>query len=306
MHRLAELQSGFCAYLLSPPGPPGDTDLIGAVPDRGMPAVHRLGVYKNNVYARLIDALADTFPAVQRLVGKDFFRHAAIEFLTRNPPHSSTLIGYGAEFPDFLSAFPPARSIPYLTDVARLEQLYLEAYHSKDARAGTGRDLAPWIRGDIGAAVVTLHPSARLMRSAFPVSRIWEVNCQDEPIEGKVTIEGGAEHLLIIRPETLVEVRRLHPAAYAAVEALAKERSLDEARLAAARIDPGMPLDEHLESLARGATFCLRKQRRRHAEKIAESAKTELRETRFREPTLMETLVRETESGETGTRAGRR
>ena len=42
----------------------------------GVPA-RRFGVYRNNVYAGLIDVLAGRFPVVARLVGEEFFRAMA-------------------------------------------------------------------------------------------------------------------------------------------------------------------------------------------------------------------------------------
>ncbi|MEO8121927.1 MAG: DNA-binding domain-containing protein, partial [Rhodoferax sp.] len=40
----------------------------------------RFAVYRNNVMVSLIDALADTYPVVQELVGEEFFRAMARVF----------------------------------------------------------------------------------------------------------------------------------------------------------------------------------------------------------------------------------
>ena len=69
----ARAQSAFADALLDParPCPPGLRTWNGSDPAR------RLAVYRNNVVSSLIDALADTFPVVQRLVGTEFFRAMA-------------------------------------------------------------------------------------------------------------------------------------------------------------------------------------------------------------------------------------
>ena len=61
------------------------------------------------------------FPVVCRLVDHPFFAYAAHEFLRDHPPRSRCLAEYGGGFPDFLAAFEPCSSLPYLADVARFE-----------------------------------------------------------------------------------------------------------------------------------------------------------------------------------------
>jgi len=94
------------------------------------------------------------------------------------------------------------------------------------------------------------------MASPFPVSRIWEVNVRSSTIDGKLRIPGGAENLLIVRPRATVEVRRVSRGAYAALAALEKSCSINDALAAGAEADPGTDLGRHLLSLADGETFC--------------------------------------------------
>jgi len=261
MQPLANLQADFADFLLAPPQRAATASLADCVSPGGAPAEQRLAVYKNNVHSQLVDALAATFPAVERLVGGEFFRYAAREYVGIHPPRRPTLLGYGDRFPEFLGRFPPATTVPYLPDVARLEMLYLEAYHAAEAevldadqftaRLSTGED-------DTGLA---LHPSARLMQSNFPVSRIWELNRQADTLQGKTTIPGEAEHLLIIRPQAMVEVRRLSRGTYAALSALDRGRPLEAALAAGERSEPGIDLIHDLTSLAEGQTFLLTENR---------------------------------------------
>jgi hypothetical protein len=255
MPSLSELQRSFGAFLASPAGQRPDERLTGAVRAHGLETERRLAVYKNNVYARLIEALAATYPAVARLVGEDFFRFAAREYVVSHPATQRTLIGYGDGFADFLAAFEPAASVPYLPDVARLEHLYLEAYHAAEAEPLTRDRLEALVRDPSTERSVALHPSARLMSSRFPVSRIWEINVREEPIEGRVSIAGDAEHLLIIRPRATVEVRRLSRGAFVAVSAMRKGRGYAEALDAGSSADAVTDLHEHLLSLAAGESF---------------------------------------------------
>lgn len=149
--------------------PSGLTTWNGSDPAR------RFAVYRNNVMVSLIDALADTFPVTQELVGEDFFRAMARRFALAHPPRSRILAYYGQEFPAFVAAFPPAVAVPYLADVARLEMLRVLAYHAADAEV-LGMD-------EIGVALAdeatlpglrfVLHPSVAVLPSQFAVVALW-------------------------------------------------------------------------------------------------------------------------------------
>ncbi len=206
----------------------------------------------------MIDALADTFPAVFRLVGEPFFRFAAREFASAHPPRRrSTLTTYGVSFPGFLRDFEPAAPVPYLADVALLEYSYLSAYHAAEAT----RPIRPGLEGAAAEdrpPRLALHPSARLMTSPYPVSRIWEVNRRRAAIEGKLRFSHEREHLLVIRPDATVEVRRVSRAAWAALLTIRQGSGYDAALEAGVRADPQCDVEGELDALAAGGTFCLK------------------------------------------------
>lgn len=256
MLTLTDLQRSFTEFLLSSPGTRPNPALCNAIREQTVPTERRLAIYKNNVYTQLIAALRDSYPAVHRLTGAEFFRFAATEYLMAHPPRSPTLLAYGENFPRFLDEFEPASSVPYLPDVARLEQLYLESYHAAEAMPLPRSAFAKYLSEGTARPDLRLHPSARLMTSPFPVSRIWEVNVQSSIIDGKQRIPGGAEYLLIVRPRATVEVRRVSRGTHAALAALEQGFSINEVLAAGAEVDPGIDLGQHLLSLADGETFC--------------------------------------------------
>jgi hypothetical protein len=92
------------------------------------------------------------------------------------------------------------------------------------------------------------------MCSAHPVSRIWEANVSGRPIKG-LKIPSRAEHLLIIRPRAMVEVRRVSPGALAVLGGLRQGRSIAEAFGAGRAVAPSEDLASQLMSLARSETF---------------------------------------------------
>ena len=82
----------------------------------------RFAVYRNNVMVGLVSALEARFPATRKIVGEDFFKGAAKLFAATQPPRSPLMMFYGDAFPSYLAGFEPAREVPYLADVARLDR----------------------------------------------------------------------------------------------------------------------------------------------------------------------------------------
>lgn len=136
----------------------------------------RFAVYRNNVVVSLIEALADTYPVVREVVGAEFFTAMARLFATRHPPAHPVLAFYGGGFAAFIKGFEPARSVPWLADVARLEWLRVQAFHAADAAA---IDSAPWFSrtaadpGVLAASSLRLHPSVGVLVSAWAVVSLW-------------------------------------------------------------------------------------------------------------------------------------
>lgn len=247
---LRDYQAAMTGYVTSPPGPDVPAAMCDLLGRDASYAEKRFNIYKNNFYSRLVDALRDTFPAVVRLVGDEFFRFAAQEYAARTPPRVATLLTYGEAFAEFLASFPPASGIPYLADVAKLEFLYLEAYHAPDPE---------WRNQDLIASGAdgirpVLHPSARFLTSPFQASRIWELNRSDAPFDNVILPE-LREYLLVIRPGREVEVRRLRFGAYAALLAFANGASVAEARKETEWAEPGLDFVLHYAALAGSGTF---------------------------------------------------
>src|SRR2546427_2606734 len=107
--------------------------VCAAVVADGFAAAERLRIYPTPCRSTLIEALRMTYPAVERLVGRDFFDMAAARYAGTHPPQSGYLNEYGGEFPEFLAAFGPASELPYLADVARFEWALGVAANAADA-----------------------------------------------------------------------------------------------------------------------------------------------------------------------------
>jgi hypothetical protein len=227
MGELSDLQRDFAAAILTAKEavPAPLTRKSGGTPDR------RFGIYRNNVYASLIDVVQDRFPVVARLVGDKFFRAMARLYVEKEPPRSAVLLRYGESFPAFVAGFAPAGSVPYLADIAALEWAWHAAYHAADATPLPLDELAR-IGANPADAALTLHPSLGLVSSAFPIVTIHELHAgTSDPPQTKLDAE--AEDALVLRPQLDVEIRRLPPGAVIFIEALRDGGSIGEAAAAA-------------------------------------------------------------------------
>jgi len=200
----------------------------------------RFNIYRNNVFVSLTEALISRFPVCHSLVGDEFFRAMARVFIELSPPRSPILMSYGDDFGDFIETFPPARSLPYLGDVARLEAAHTRAYHAADASPLTVDELAALASCAWEHVRIAFHPSTQIVRSSYPVVAIWEAHVLAEPSSPiNVSIP---EDALVSRPELNVEVHRLPPGAAVFILGLMGGALLGEAADEAAVADPRFDL----------------------------------------------------------------
>ncbi|MEX0807692.1 MAG: DNA-binding domain-containing protein [Dongiaceae bacterium] len=220
---LRELQSRFTAALLG-----GDLESIAPyVQTDPLAAVERLHIYRNHTRISLAAALADNFPVTRRLVGGEFFEATAKRFVAAHPPSEPCLTAYGAGFPDFLTRFEPARTLPYLADVARLEWLRIDVTYTAPDRAldlAALGALSPVVQETLTLA---LGQSVRLQASLYPVDRIWHAN--QEPDVPAIDLNEGGCRLLIWANADGCRIERLTPGAHAFFDSASRGRTLAQA-----------------------------------------------------------------------------
>ncbi|WP_202899060.1 putative DNA-binding domain-containing protein [Ahrensia sp. 13_GOM-1096m] len=240
----------FAAGMLNPAAPKPD-EIIGP---NGKAADKRYNVYRNNVTVSLINAVADIYPAVQKIVGEEYFRAMAREYVRAHPPKSPLLFLYGQDFGNFIDGFEPAKTLPYLGDIARIERAWLTAYHAADlapldpARLGM---VDPQRLADIN---FTPHPASFIINSDFPVHDIFLMNRGFMEL-AKLDM-ANPQALMMTRPQTDTRLILLSVGEHVFMDAILNGKTLGEASALATETDISFDLNHNLQMLlATGATI---------------------------------------------------
>jgi hypothetical protein len=125
-------------------------------------------VYRNTSARGAVEALRAAYPTVDLLVGEEMFTQVALDYRRTQPPAGPVLSEYGSDFGAFLARQPWTCELPYLSDVARIDWLWLESFLAQDAAA------LP--QSFTGETRIVLHPATRFSWLATPAMTIWQAH----------------------------------------------------------------------------------------------------------------------------------
>lgn len=211
-------------------------------------------VYRNTVLKGCIDALCDNFPAVERLVGREWLAAVAALYARQTPPSDARLVFYGEGFADFLEAFEPARQLPYLADVARLDRLWLEAFTAEQEPTLAFSELTGMTATDL--ARCRLRPRSTVRWRWFagqPIYSLWRYNREALPWPENIPWHG--EGALLVGSAEGVAWQPLELGACAFLDACAAGHDLDRASALALQAQPDLDFTALLGRLLAAAAF---------------------------------------------------
>ncbi|WP_169568217.1 DNA-binding domain-containing protein [Sneathiella limimaris] len=216
-----------------------------------------LAIHQNHFRSSLSDALGANFPAILALIGEDYFQHVTRRFVEASPPPGAILAEYGCGFADHLAENDALNPFPYLADVARLEWHWNEAFHEADAASLSAEELTALATNATEEAPLDLflHPTVRLIRSPYPLAKIWEMARFGALDPDDIDLAPADYHYLIIRSGQMPEVFALDAGSFAFLEALAKSPDFEAAAVAAMAAAPDFSLEGSLGSLLLKGVF---------------------------------------------------
>jgi hypothetical protein len=202
--KLAQLQQSFQDHVLR-----DDARIAGEISgDERFPVSMRLGIYTDAYAARLVEVLAETYPAVQAALGAGLFARLVGEFARQHPSRFRSARAYGEELPQWLAAHLSGPRASGIADLARFEWMVAEAFDAANQVALTPASLAgiapaqwPQLRFAYSSTVHRLSVTSNCVAW-------WKCACAQasRPSRWRAT---GIQQWLVWRQELAVFYRRL-------------------------------------------------------------------------------------------------
>lgn len=233
----------------------GDEAVLTAFEAGNLTEQKRLNIYRNNVVGNYRNALEAVYPVILNLVGPDYFLQAAQRYAQRYPSLSGDIHHYGENFNELLASVPGAADLAYLPDVARLEWSIHAAFHAVDHQRLDLSRLQSIAPEEYAELRFVLNPAARLLKSEFPIRKIWQVNLPDYHGDQHVDLSEGDECLLVMRRNFVVEVEAIAPAEAAALGSFQRGEKFDQALEGALAINTTFDVSGFLQRFVANETI---------------------------------------------------
>ncbi|MCA9809713.1 MAG: putative DNA-binding domain-containing protein [Candidatus Dadabacteria bacterium] len=216
----------------------------------------RLQIYQNNVVGSLARAMQLTYPLIVILTGESFAENVMRSFVRENPPREACLARYGEGFDKYIESYEPARSLPYLADIARLEWAMNESFYARDDSALDPSDLQNVPGSELADITLSLRSSVRLMESRWPLPAIRAFCLQENRDESQtLDLDQGGCKVMIYRPFLSAEIELLDPAEYDFLKDVKDGRPLGDILESVLQTHPDFDFQAFLQKHLRLETF---------------------------------------------------
>ena len=149
-----------------------EDNLEGLVlPSKQLNSVERLSIYGNMYFSRLIEILAEEFPTVEHLLGKELFGKVVRDYVTRHPSAHYSLTRLGSKFPIYLA--DEADDLPdreFAADVATVERAMEDVFDARRVEPIPFEDLTAIPIERWGDVRLQTTPALRLLQLGYPVN----------------------------------------------------------------------------------------------------------------------------------------
>ena len=144
--------------------------------------LERIGVYHSAYRARLVECLADDYPAVAYALGHDAFVELAEAYIAAHPSRSPNLNAYGRSMPAFVEERGGALSA-FVHDLAVLEWTIVETIHAAPTAAVDVESLSAVRPERLGDLRLQPNSALRVLTLRYPVNRFFQAFREDRSPE---------------------------------------------------------------------------------------------------------------------------
>ena len=152
-------------------------------------AAHRLNVYANMYFFRLLDVLRDDYPQIVRLVGDDAFHNLITDYLLAFPSANPSIRHVGSHLAEFVAGHGLASAHPALASLAQLEWARGLAFDSPDGPILDAEQLTRVEAQDWPDLRFVVAPSFQQLTLDYPAQKLWQALERKEPPPALVAAE---------------------------------------------------------------------------------------------------------------------
>ena len=221
--KLHHLQQSFQTHVLQG----GEGVVSEIVADERFPIALRLGVYRQAYAARLIEVLAETFPAVLAALGANLFARHVSDFARQQPSRFRSARDYGAQLPQWLASRLSGPRAAGIADLARFEWAVAGAFDAADCLALKPGSLAGVEPEQWPNLQFAFAPSLRRLGVTSNCVAWWKFACAEQPRPSRWR-STCTQQWLIWRQELAVFYRRLSQAETQALDAALAGRNFGQ------------------------------------------------------------------------------
>jgi hypothetical protein len=212
LSELIRAPSGVQATLARPGSSALATQLQDAVTgDAERSPEHRLEVYANAYFYRILDCLKEDYAALTAVLGDDYFHDTVVAYLLACPSRHPSIRYVGDRLGNFLAEHPqvaPVRErFPFAADLARLEWALQDAFDAPDAVALALEDVARLPPEDWAGLLLRPDASVQLLDLAWPVATLRRTFEREEPLPEPANVPQDPETVLVFRRSESVSYR---------------------------------------------------------------------------------------------------
>ena len=187
-------------------------------------------IYRNNTRGARVAALEQIYPACASVVGSKVFRAIAREFVANDKYGNADLNTYGSAFHRHLQQLLSDQRLPqnviYLADLARLEQLFHQAYYVDDDPSFDFNEFELMINDGIDIHFHTSH-ALGLVSSRYPLLQIWMANVSQQ-CSSTVNAVNGTQYLVVYRDRLKPRIEAVDQRTYRTLVAILQACSLQQ------------------------------------------------------------------------------
>lgn len=197
------------------------------------PAQPNSEVYRFGVEAKAVRALEQGYPTVRALLGPADFEGLALDYFRMIRKQSGDWGEFGWGFPSWIISHRISDRVPYLSDVARLDNYVSRVERSQYEEVNVASFNA--IGEDLASCSLILNKGLQFFRSVYPVVSIWEAHKSETPKDTlsfaqakRMIAKGRGQNALVYRAGWKGMAEVISERDIVLLDAIRKQRSIAE------------------------------------------------------------------------------